>query len=528
MPKSKKNKNNRFLLIVFSVSILASFGVSQNVFADAIVNTISLGDEKPWNIAVNPDTNKIYVSDRFHHVQGSKQDPLDTKISIMDGNTNNIVTKNVGFNPEGIAVNPSTNTIYVVDNTNDVVAVIDGNTDEITNRIATGGLVASEVVVNPNVGKIYVTNQYSNTVSVIDSSTYSVIATIPVDSNPIGIAVNPVTNKVYVANLFGKTISVIDSSSDSVVKTIPMSSNPGEVAINPNTNKIYVTSLGVDVIDGSTDTVTNTISVGSGSQGIAVNPNTNKIYVAVYLDNAIAVIDGATNTLTSKISDGGRPFGVAVNTETNMVYVTNSGGRSISVIDGNISAPSSPQNLSANTKSSSQIDLGWITPSNNGGLPITGYQIERSDDGGSTWSIIANTKSPDTKYSDTGLSSNTLYMYRVYAINSAGTSLPSNTVSATTLAIVSVNSVDVAGNPLDGIWMELHTTDGKTIAEGYTPISFGVVQGTQYAVYANNYMQHVFLRWDDGSTDPHRDITTTKNVSLTATYTITTTDQLLK
>jgi hypothetical protein len=81
-----------------------------------------------------------------------------------------------------------------------------------------------------------------------------------------------------------------------------------------------------------------------------------------------------------------------------------------------------PTGLTANAISSSQINLSWTAP-NNGGSAITGYTIERSADSGSTWSsIVSNTGSTGTTYSDTGLTSNTSYTYRVSSINAIGTS----------------------------------------------------------------------------------------------------------
>lgn len=95
--------------------------------------------------------------------------------------------------------------------------------------------------------------------------------------------------------------------------------------------------------------------------------------------------------------------------------------------------PQPPTGLSAVAVSSSQINLSWNAPTNNGGSAITGYKIERSTNGGSTWStLVANTASTSTAFSDTGLAANTLYTYRVSAINNIGTSNPSSTAYATT------------------------------------------------------------------------------------------------
>src|SRR3989449_3533882 len=97
-------------------------------------------------------------------------------------------------------------------------------------------------------------------------------------------------------------------------------------------------------------------------------------------------------------------------------------------------SPSSPTGLAATATSTSQINLSWTAPIVDGGSPLTAYEIDRSSDAGISWlTIISNTATTATTYSDTGLASATQYTYRVSAINSAGTGSPSNTGSATTL-----------------------------------------------------------------------------------------------
>ena len=64
---------------------------------------------------------------------------------------------------------------------------------------------------------------------------------------------------------------------------------------------------------------------------------------------------------------------------------------------------------------------------------ITGYQIEVSTDGGTTWTdLVANTASTGTTYAHTGLSAGTTRHYRVSAINSVGAGTASTAVSART------------------------------------------------------------------------------------------------
>src|SRR5438132_14037951 len=105
---------------------------------------------------------------------------------------------------------------------------------QVTVTIAVGSN-PNGVAVNPLTNRIYVANSDDNTVSVIDGSTNTVIATILVGSHPVGVGVNPLTDRVFVADnglgIGPGTVSVIDATTNSVIATIPVDQNPFAVAV---------------------------------------------------------------------------------------------------------------------------------------------------------------------------------------------------------------------------------------------------------------------------------------------------------
>ena len=98
--------------------------------------------------------------------------------------------------------------------------------------------------------------------------------------------------------------------------------------------------------------------------------------------------------------------------------------------------PKDPSNLAATVVSYSQIDLSWQDNSDN----EIGFKIERKTGAGGNYQQIATAGANVIKYSDTGLSGDTTYYYRVRAFNDKGDSpYASNQagaleVSATTLS----------------------------------------------------------------------------------------------
>ena len=82
-----------------------------------------------------------------------------------------------------------------------------------------------------------------------------------------------------------------------------------------------------------------------------------------------------------------------------------------------------------------QSALTWTAPTSAGGAAVTGYLVEQSSDGGTTWStVVADTGSTSTAYTVTSLANGTGYLFRVSAVNAAGTGSASSAVSANPVA----------------------------------------------------------------------------------------------
>ena len=156
--------------------------------------------------------------------------------------------------------------------------------------------------------------------------------------------------------------------------------------------------------------------------------------------------------------------------------------------------PEQVDSLSATAASSSEIDLSWKAPSDNG-YAITGYKIEReSPVGGGFGVVVANTGTTDLSYADTGLSASTEYNHRVTAINAGGEGSPSSEANATTNGtggggpyfISSCSDFEAINNNLSGLYVLTANLscggEGNAIMVGTGDPFTGIFDGSDYSI----------------------------------------------
>ncbi|MFZ1023699.1 MAG: YncE family protein, partial [Thermoplasmata archaeon] len=332
----------------------------------------------PWGIAVDPRTNEIYVADRgFVGAAGGN-------VTVIRGLTV-IRTIEVGPSANWVIYDPIANLMYVLDsspwNPNSNLSAISPVTNSVTAKIAfPTGCFANWDAFDPGNGLDYVTLSYCNEVVVIDATTTSIVGTIRVGNNPLGVAYDPIDSRIYVVDWYGlgsngcSAVTVISGMTVLQNFFIDKGCGDGAVAFYPPTGMLLFTngvnfviyrgsqalesvnfpglaafpfydpSNGQMYIPNSNNGVVLDVNgpwfnpvgtVYSGlSAGVAVTSQGEE-YIAQYDSGTVIVISEATNKILKRITVGLGPYGVVYDPSSNAIYVTDELEAEVSVINAN-------------------------------------------------------------------------------------------------------------------------------------------------------------------------------------------------
>jgi len=183
-------------------------------------------------IAVDPFSNRIYVSDNMFYV------------SVIDGGTNKVLASIVVDSVHCLAVNPITNRIYAAQGVYPgKVAVIDGNTNLVLASVATGGNDPFAIGVDYFRNVVDVAN--ANSIGVINGATNTLSATIPLSTELSGVAVDPVANRIYVNNEFTNQVEIVNGQTGQMIGAVSVGESPFLSAIDIFRGVLYAGDFGM-------------------------------------------------------------------------------------------------------------------------------------------------------------------------------------------------------------------------------------------------------------------------------------------
>lgn len=109
-----------------------------------------------------------------------------------------------------------------------------------------------------------------------------------------------------------------------------------------------------------------------------------------------------------------------------------------------LSAPAKPKGpLKADNVTKNGCKLSWDKPEDDGGSPVTAYQVEKLDKATGRWVPVGRTNGRDTELDVKGLQEGHDYKFRVKAINDEGESEPLESEQS----ITAKNPYDIPGKP---------------------------------------------------------------------------------
>ncbi len=242
--------------------------------SNEVVDTIDVGNDAPFALAISPDGIRGYVTQQTH-VPGI--------VGVLDLTADTVIDRiEVGGNPTGIAVTPDGSRVYVAtlgcdipnnDLCNPAVTVISAATNAVTRTIPVPGAPAA-VVIDKSGSTVYVRN--GSVATVIDAATETVTGAIPVaGAQADSLALHPSGSTLYGSDALTDSVYAVDVNAPESPTIIPVGPQPRGLAIHPTGKFLYATEVTTQtlvVINTATKEVVDTVPAGPGSLGQFVGP----------------------------------------------------------------------------------------------------------------------------------------------------------------------------------------------------------------------------------------------------------------
>lgn len=158
--------------------------------------------------------------------------------------------------------------------------------------------------------EIWVTNEKDDTVSVIDTATLEITRTIPTGERPRGITFSHDYSVVYICASDSDAVQVMDPVSGEILHDLPSGEDPEQFVLHPDDRRLYIANEDdaiTTVVDTQTRRVIAQIDVGIEPEGMAVSPDGRTVITTSETTNMAHWIDTQTETIYANTLVDNRP-----------------------------------------------------------------------------------------------------------------------------------------------------------------------------------------------------------------------------
>jgi hypothetical protein len=287
----------------------------------------------------------------------------------------------------------------------------------------------------------------------LDSTTWTLIATLPADST--GFADEPLSAETTywyrVRACNGAGCSVPSNDAWATTDAAPVLPPPAPTGLSATVlSHTEITLAWSDHADDETGFELTRSTDGGASWGLLASLGPD---VTAYSDPGLAASTGYSYRVRALNAGGPSDWSNVAAAVTHAEPVL---------------PPAAPSGLSAAALSASEIALAW----QDNAADATGFELERSSDGGNSWSLVATPPAGTADWTDTGLAAATFYLYRVRALGTGGASAWADAAGATTAAPPATCMVSGAGS----LTLGAKTTDWQLGNDGTAPVTITRVE----------------------------------------------------
>lgn len=265
----------------------------------------------------------------------------------------------VGHDPGGIALDAPSHHVFVVNNGDSTISMINTRHTSMPQTLAVPGIRYPQgggFVIARNAAHVFAA--FEKVMSMLDVKSGRVLRVMSLNAPPFDLKVDEHTGRVFVAEsanfaLNGNTIGIFDAYTGLLVHRVSAGKVPGAFAVDERSGKVFVENLGentISVLDARSGALVRTITINRSPSILAqlaqftqkgmsaaipavavVDPVRGRLFVGRY--NAVSVLDERTGRIVRSTTVGRVPVLIALDEQTGRVFVGNYQEGTISVLD---------------------------------------------------------------------------------------------------------------------------------------------------------------------------------------------------